>query len=67
MMDKLEITAFFDKNLLIGGMFVAVSATFMVPAYTLAAGLVWQTSKQAAVSLAQQQHRKILLVAGRDT
>ncbi len=33
----------------------------------LAANLVWQTSKQAAVELATQQNKKILLVAGRDT
>ena len=32
-----------------------------------AAGLVWQTSKQAALQLAVQQQKKVLLVVGRDT
>ena len=67
MRDKSQITAFFRPILLFVGVFVAVGVNFIQPACTLAANLVWQTSKQAAVSLAQQQHRKILLLAGRDT
>ena len=37
------------------------------PSIVAAANLVWQTSKQAAVALALQQDKKILLLAGRDT
>ena len=32
-----------------------------------AADLTWQTTKQAAINLATQQGKKILLLAGRDT
>lgn len=38
----------------------------MLP-YAAAAQLVWQTSKQAALELAVQQNKKVLLLAGRDT
>ena len=49
------------------GVFISVGVNLIEPVYTWAANLVWQTSKQAAVSLAQQQQKKILLLAGRAT
>lgn len=67
MRDKGQIMAFFRPILLFVGVFVAVGVNFIQPDYTLAFNLVWQTSKQAAVTLAQQQHKRILLLAGRDT
>lgn len=65
--DKGQITAFFRPILLLGGMFAAVGVHLIQPACARAANLVWQTSKQAAVTLAQQQNKRILLLAGRDT
>jgi len=67
MRNKVKITVFFRMAVLLGSVFAAVVVNLIEPANTLAANLVWQTSKQAAVTLAQQQHRMILLVAGRDT
>ena len=34
---------------------------------SLAADLTWQTTKQAAINLATEQDKKIILLAGRDT
>ena len=54
-----------EKRCLIAVVFVIVS--MMVLTHAQAANLVWQTSKQAAVDLAVQQGKKILLLAGRDS
>ncbi len=54
-----------EKRCLIAVVFVIVS--MMVLTHAQAANLVWQTSKQAAVDLADQQGKKILLLAGRDS
>ena len=67
MRDKVKTTVFFRTTVLLGGVFAAVGVNLIQPACAPAANLVWQTSKQAAVSLAQQQHKRILLLAGRDT
>jgi hypothetical protein len=40
---------------------------FLTPCLLQAADLIWLLSKQDAVSLAQQQGKKILLLAGRAT
>ncbi len=47
-------------------MLSAIMISCLLPA-AAAAALVWQTSKQAAVDLAVQQNKRILLLAGRDT
>jgi len=54
-----------EKRCLIAVTIIIIS--MLVLAETQAANLVWQTSKQAAVDLATQQGKKILLLAGRDT
>ncbi len=54
-----------EKRCLIAVVFFIVS--MMVLTHAQAANLVWQTSKQAAVDLAVQQGKKILLLAGRDS
>ena len=67
MRDKGQTTVIFHAILLFVGVFVAGGVNLIQPACAPAANLVWQTSKQAAVTLAQQQHKRILLLAGRDT
>ena len=53
--------------LFLAGMLVVLAVSLVSSVYSLAADLVWQTSRQAAVSLAQQQGKKILMLAGTDT
>ncbi len=53
--------------LFLAGMIVVLAVSLVSSVYSLAADLVWQTSRQAAVSLAQQQGKKILMLAGTDT
>ena len=53
--------------LFLAGMLVVLAVSLVSSVYSLAAGLVWQTSGQTAVSLAQQQGKKILMLASTDT
>ena len=50
-----------------GFVLVLIFVLLLMPCVLKAADLVWQLSKQAAVNLAQQQGKMVLLVAGRDT
>ena len=67
MKDETKYAVPLRQILFLVGLFIAVGVNLIEPVYTWADSLVWQTSKQAAVSLAQQQQKKILLIAGRDT
>jgi hypothetical protein len=56
-----------NKSIHRGFVLVFIFVILLTPCLLKAADLVWQLSKQDAVNMAQQQGKKILLVAGRDT
>lgn len=55
------------KNIHQGYVSIFTIFLLLIPSFLKAADLAWQLSKADAVNLAQQQGKKILLVAGRAT